>query len=1665
MPTSRGIRVSEFERTILDNLNTLLNEQEGAEELRRIFSELEESTQLEVVRGILEEFERGTTNDDIARMVGTQASSQGASLSQARGLTLVDVIEELRLNRDSIVSQNTNLETAYLGDRPEPRREPRRDGQERRTRNLAEGLDVLEEDHKFFTDLYEALKEDNPDFEKTFKESYSMAERNPNLPFELNEFDEIFDIKYRNELVMLLDTLGITTRKYGKDVHRSGDWHPVSNQLYEFVDFRSSSSDWWVNQTPSGNAVQEFAKKNKIVLSHTGLALARFNEQYLDGDGKLPDNWVMLNQFGNNSINHHSLPLKSPKEGDVTISSKFDELAEVHARNRLFIFPEDMETVQNKLGKLHNKIIKTKLFEGGSDTIVSKLGNEIGTKDVVRKTNALFSSRINTTAHESSFYKSLHLLYGVNDTNDITKLINRAVIDTVVELSVTTIGSKKPKGAMDINETIVKDRMPNGSPKKWFDKIKTGSLPWNKVHNRAGQVFGLIYTLPDGTDIITTLISSDSNRTDLNNNISPGGNVTANFINLIPQDVIGAYPSMKKIRGIKGNLVRHAISWWKEMINYADETGVYFNNNPINTYVGGTYHTLGGFEYIEDLIGDVHATSDGGGMTRVPIPPEINKLGKSRGGKFKFINKIIDYPVGAPHFVGDTKVTRRPIHNALDSRDVKLLIAASEGFYDSDSDYMKRKDVRNKDIMFKYLKQRSLDANSLFPIYSNKINDLDNAVSGSYLADFTTLNEIFNLISNDQIKTSDIARILLASDALDDYVLGNFVEDDIRYVEHPIWKRNEPFAKSILDELETAQFETGDATKFKKTLEGVRHLASENFDWARANMTREAGNLDFLISSLLSQANDIALNDYEGKTLADKIADVNGSYATVEDARQLPAETLQTYKDTFIREGAEVETVAEVERPRDVVSTNLENNLTQGNLYRELENQAMAMDVDVFEAESGEYLNDIVNDTDLAVFVPDDMTLFGQMRSGYASSPVSYLDELEVFDGVWQIDVLKERYQTLANMFELGNGAINNVGDGEIVHTGKKISDYFRHEFMKNIDKIVTHSVGVTGTGIEIIAADIEVTQHNHVDDFIEMALIYKDSQGEIKKTYAVTNVDIRGGGDTITMYDTLVAGAGPDNVPSYILKNALLTAIEDLEKKASADINESPREIRHINLLHDVDNILEHRMFAMGRVGNALGAFEYRTDTHSGFSEHLLGDTTHINSITPGELQAGSDTGYIDRDFRNTPDGNMNIGTLWQSITFDEVDFYSLYQTEFTIQELEIFMNGIESIAENNDIIISGEIVDVNNRGVLDFEKRGNNPITEIARDIENTNTFKLGNLQIDAPSHLFGPYLDAELNKVFKDAQIFSQPGRQAIGEMGNIGTYRMARNQISDTRSNLYNTGQYDIDELRMNYSLNRDVGTGFGNVEGNVGKLHSASPVKPVPLRKELRQLAKAFAKTPVGRALGVAWKGIDIGETLIAAGFKKASESAAKRAIAKGLGAAGAAAASAPITFAATVWGIYEISNLIVQMGQEIPDMVSLIKKRNNVMKNGQDWEKAEMEDRFWKDMGKEALEGLQGAAKYSPAEQIADFIWQPAFDAIGRYAEGRDETELNFPAVETVPDTNDIYYSDRTPQDKLDLMQDRIDYDTLFYGYLNNNPDANVVADRTLELTNTVYNR
>ena len=73
---------------------------------------------------------------------------------------------------------------------------------------------------------------------------------------------------------------------------------------------------------------------------------------------------------------------------------------------------------------------------------------------------------------------------------------------------------------------------------------------------------------------------------------------------------------------------------------------------------------------------------------------------------------------------------------------------------------------------------------------------------------------------------------------------------------------------------------------------------------------------------------------------------------------------------------------------------------------------------------------------------------------------------------------------------------------------------------------------------------------------------------------------------------------------------------------------------------------------------------------------------------------------------------------------------------------------------------------------------------------------------------------------------------------------------------------------------------------------------------------------------------------------------------------------------------------------------------------------------------------------------------------------------GDNRQLANIPQTKVEDTADDIYNNvSYSPEKKMDLMADRIDYDTLFYGYLNNDPQANVVVDRTFELANSVYNR
>ena len=254
-----------------------------------------------------------------------------------------------------------------------------------------------------------------------------------------------------------------------------------------------------------------------------------------------------------------------------------------------------------------------------------------------------------------------------------------------------------------------------------------------------------------------------------------------------------------------------------------------------------------------------------------------------------------------------------------------------------------------------------------------------------------------------------------------------------------------------------------------------------------------------------------------------------------------------------------------------------------------------------------------------------------------------------------------------------------------------------------------------------------------------------------------------------------------------------------------------------------------------------------------------------------------------------------------------------------------------------------------------------------------------------------------------------------------------------------------------EYSLGQSIGRDGGTEFVGQNFNPNR----PPVGLNPDKKTLRKLAKEFAQTKTGKTLGYAWKTVDIGETLISQAFKKAAQGAA---------AAGAIGLGTGVAALATLWATWEIGNLIVAGMKGVPDLYNVYERRNEILANGEYWEKQLVEETFWKDYGGELLEILQDAAETSPAEMLGDKIWSFALDNLFRQSQGEsfpeiyeeDNTELNM--------ANDIYYSKLPDEVKLQQMQNSIDYDRVLTGYYNSRPEANVIMNRTYELANNVYN-
>jgi len=261
--------------------------------------------------------------------------------------------------------------------------------------------------------------------------------------------------------------------------------------------------------------------------------------------------------------------------------------------------------------------------------------------------------------------------------------------------------------------------------------------------------------------------------------------------------------------------------------------------------------------------------------------------------------------------------------------------------------------------------------------------------------------------------------------------------------------------------------------------------------------------------------------------------------------------------------------------------------------------------------------------------------------------------------------------------------------------------------------------------------------------------------------------------------------------------------------------------------------------------------------------------------------------------------------------------------------------------------------------------------------------------------------------------------------------------------------------NLPRIRANYSLGTDIGDGGADFVGSAFN-PDRTPVGSKPDPMTLRKIARSFAKTKTGKTLGLAWKTIDIGETLIAKGFAQAQKAAA---------AAGAATLGGAAAFAATLWALYEVSNLIVAAGQQIPELRNVIAKRNEILRNGEEWEKQIVEETFWQDYGPQIIEALQRAGDRSPSELLSDKIWSFTLDNLRRQSQGEVFEDALIDTSEDLDIRDDIYRANIPNDYKLQQMQNSIDYDKVLTGYYNNRPEANVIANRTLQLANDVYNR
>ena len=603
------------------------------------------------------------------------------------------------------------------------------------------------------------------------------------------------------------------------------------------------------------------------------------------------------------------------------------------------------------------------------------------------------------------------------------------------------------------------------------------------------------------------------------------------------------------------------------------------------------------------------------------------------------------------------------------------------------------------------------------------------------------------------------------------------------------------------------------------------------------------------------------------------------------------------------------------------------------------------------------------------------------------------------------------------------------------------ITDEARHIFTRNLQALLEKD------NKTLLTSDINFVGSRDGINYIEVGTVFEDTvEGVLYhvKEYTTYSLDRSRDGTNIRLRNVLSTAY----VPTHEISNALALMFTEYD----------------VPLDYSVTGGLLDKLHPSGTIGYQMGVVNSRDagtvnrsrgNVSFGFEDYqVLREAT-----TPDALQTTLD------EFRNQP--------RRPKVSSTDVSPQPFY-TKMVFEDIRAGVNN-----NVNDVInLLSDLVDNKTTGAFSLNiykgnyttlvgqvlKRHGQPMQFIAMPGNESNFVVTGNRIPDdlfiGDATLVAPHQDF-MNGVILESLQNPQVDRG--------GLFHLLGNQKIDSANNGEVVRHYDVaaetfvplvdddnlPRIRANYSLGTDIGDGGVDFVGSAFN-PDRTPVGSKPDPMTLRKIARSFAKTKTGKTLGLAWKTVDIGETLIAKGFAQAQKAAA---------AAGAATLGGAAAFAATLWAVYEVSNLIIAAGQQIPELRNVIAKRNEILRNGEEWEKQIVEETFWQDYGPQIIEALQRAGDRSPSELLSDKIWSFTLDNLRRQSQGEVFEDALIDTSEDLDIRDDIYRANIPNDYKLQQMQNSIDYDKVLTGYYNNRPEANVIANRTLQLANDVYNR